>query len=47
MSTTETRTQITQVGTIVVPVTDQDRSLEFYWEKLGFETRMDAAYGKG
>ncbi|SRR6266508_113258 len=47
MSTTETRTQITQVGTIVVPVTDQDRSLEFYWEKLGFETRMDAAYGEG
>jgi catechol 2,3-dioxygenase-like lactoylglutathione lyase family enzyme len=47
MSKTETRTQITGVGTIGVPVTDQDRSLEFYVEKLGFETRMDAAYGEG
>jgi catechol 2,3-dioxygenase-like lactoylglutathione lyase family enzyme len=47
MATTETRTRITQVGTIGVPVTDQDRSLAFYREKLGFETRMDAAYGEG
>ena len=47
MSKTETRTHITQVGTIGVPVADQDRALEFYVQKLGFETRMDAAFGEG
>lgn len=35
-------TRITHVGTIGVPVTDQDRALEFYLEKLGFEKRLDA-----
>jgi len=47
MSETKTKTHITQVGTIGVPVTDQDRALEFYLEKLGFEKRIDAPYGKG
>jgi catechol 2,3-dioxygenase-like lactoylglutathione lyase family enzyme len=37
MSSTTTR--IVGVGTIGVPVTDQDRALEFYVGKLGFETR--------
>jgi catechol 2,3-dioxygenase-like lactoylglutathione lyase family enzyme len=44
---TETTTRISQVGTIGVPVKDQDRALGFYVEKLGFETRMDASYGEG
>jgi catechol 2,3-dioxygenase-like lactoylglutathione lyase family enzyme len=47
MSETEGMTRITEVGTIGVPVTDQDRALEFYLEKLGFETRIDAPYGEG
>ena len=47
MSETETRNHITQVGTIGVPVTDQDRALEFYLEKLGFEKRLDVPYGEG
>jgi len=47
MSRTDTRTQITGVGTIGVPVIDQDRSLAFYAEKLGFETRLDAPFGEG
>ncbi len=34
-------TNITGVGTVGVPVTDQDRALEFYTEKLGFEVRTD------
>jgi lactoylglutathione lyase len=34
---------ITDVMTIGVPVTDQDRALEFYLDKLGFETRRDVA----
>jgi catechol 2,3-dioxygenase-like lactoylglutathione lyase family enzyme len=42
-----TRTQITEIGTVGVPVDDQDRALAFYTEKLGFETRMDAPYGQG
>jgi catechol 2,3-dioxygenase-like lactoylglutathione lyase family enzyme len=44
---TETGTQITQVGTVIVPVSDQDRALEFYLDKLGFEKRTDTAYGDG
>jgi lactoylglutathione lyase len=38
----QTRTFITDVVTIGVPVTDQDRALEFYRDKLGFEMRRDA-----
>ncbi len=36
------RTPITDVRTVGVPVTDQDRALEFYLDKLGFEKRLDA-----
>ena len=37
---------ITGVGTVIVPVADQDRALEF-WTGLGFETRIDGAFGDG
>jgi catechol 2,3-dioxygenase-like lactoylglutathione lyase family enzyme len=40
-----TRTHITEVHTVAVPVADQDRSLHFYVDKLGFEKRMDATFG--
>lgn len=33
---------ITAIRTVAVPVTDQDRAVEFYVETLGFEKRMDA-----
>lgn len=36
------RTAITGVRTIGVPVTDQDRAVEFYLGTLGFEKRLDA-----
>lgn len=36
-----TPTQIDDVMNIGVPVTDQDRALEFYIERLGFEKRRD------
>jgi catechol 2,3-dioxygenase-like lactoylglutathione lyase family enzyme len=36
---------ISEVGTVFVPVTDQERSLEFFVGKLGFEKRADFAYG--
>jgi catechol 2,3-dioxygenase-like lactoylglutathione lyase family enzyme len=38
---------ITQIGTVIVPVSDQDRALEFYDGTLGFETRLDGAFGDG
>jgi len=37
---------ITEVGTVIVPVADQDRALDF-WSGLGFETRVDGALGEG
>ena len=46
MTTTTATTRITEVATILVPVTDQDRALEFYVDKLGFEKRMDYRYGE-
>jgi catechol 2,3-dioxygenase-like lactoylglutathione lyase family enzyme len=36
---------IREVGTVFVPVSDQDRSLEFYVDKLGFEKRVEFVYG--
>jgi catechol 2,3-dioxygenase-like lactoylglutathione lyase family enzyme len=47
MTEHETTTHITQVGTVIVPVSDQDLALEFYLGKLGFEKRMDAPFGEG
>src|SRR3954471_16194031 len=47
MAETETSTRITMVGTVMLPVSDQDRALEFYVDKLGFETRVDAPFGDG
>jgi catechol 2,3-dioxygenase-like lactoylglutathione lyase family enzyme len=43
----ETTTHITEVGTVLVPVTDQDRALEFYVGTLGFEVRIDGEFGPG
>lgn len=39
--------QITEVGTVIVPVTDQDRALEFYVGTLGFEKRIDGEFAPG
>ena len=38
---------LTSIGTITVQVTDQDRALEFYTQKLGFEVRSDQPMGPG
>jgi catechol 2,3-dioxygenase-like lactoylglutathione lyase family enzyme len=43
----ETRIRITKVGAVGVPVTDQDRAVEFYVGKLGFEKRRDVPFGPG
>ena len=43
----EVTTNITGVRAVVVPVSDQDRALNFYVGKLGFEKRLDVSYGNG
>jgi catechol 2,3-dioxygenase-like lactoylglutathione lyase family enzyme len=40
-------TRITRIGTVIVPVNDQERALAFYVETLGFEKRLDAPFGQG
>jgi catechol 2,3-dioxygenase-like lactoylglutathione lyase family enzyme len=47
MSDSTSTTNITAVGTVFVPVTDQDRALAFYTETLGFQTHTDLPYGEG
>ena len=47
MAETGTTTSITEVGTVMVPVSDQDKALEFYVGTLGFEKRTDTPYGDG
>ena len=43
----QTKTRISQIGTVVIPVSDQDRAIEFYTEALGFEKRTDVPFGNG
>jgi predicted enzyme related to lactoylglutathione lyase len=39
--------KITGVHTVGVPVSDQDRAIEFYMGTLGFAKRLDADMGGG
>jgi len=47
MSDSSDHARITDIHTVGVPVSDQARSLGFYIEMLGFETRLDAPFGDG
>jgi catechol 2,3-dioxygenase-like lactoylglutathione lyase family enzyme len=40
-----TTTGIRELNLVIVPVTDQDRSIEFYVESLGLEKRTDVEFG--
>ena len=40
-------TSISQIRTVAIPVSDQERSLAFYTEILGFEKTRDAPFGPG
>jgi predicted enzyme related to lactoylglutathione lyase len=40
-----TASRIDTISLIVVPVADQDRSIEFYEQVLGFEKRTDIPFG--
>jgi catechol 2,3-dioxygenase-like lactoylglutathione lyase family enzyme len=44
---TQAATTVDQVATVMVPVADQDKAIEFYTEKLGFEKRADTPFGNG
>src|SRR3954464_2478202 len=43
----KTATRLSKVGVVVIPVTDQDRAIEFYVDTLGFEKRADVPFGNG
>lgn len=47
MNSSESSTSISEIATVLVPVSDQDRALEFYLGKLGFEKRADTPFGRG
>jgi lactoylglutathione lyase len=42
-----TPAMIRDLRTVGVPVTDQGRALDFYVDTLGFEIRLDVAFGNG
>jgi len=42
-----TKSRVTKVATVVVPVAEQERAIEFYTEKLGLEKRIDVPFGNG
>ncbi len=44
MSATSNR--IGEISLVMIPSTDQDRSIEFYERALGFEKRTDVAFGE-
>jgi catechol 2,3-dioxygenase-like lactoylglutathione lyase family enzyme len=39
--------RISQIGVVVIPVSDQERAIRFYTETLGFEQRADVPFGNG
>jgi lactoylglutathione lyase len=39
--------KINQVGRVMVPVSNQDRAIEFYTGKLGFTVTADVPFGNG
>jgi catechol 2,3-dioxygenase-like lactoylglutathione lyase family enzyme len=43
----KTKTRISKVGIVVVPVSDQERAIAFYVDTLGFEKRTDVPFGDG
>jgi catechol 2,3-dioxygenase-like lactoylglutathione lyase family enzyme len=44
MPTTQTAA-VDKIATVIIPVDDVDRSIDFYVDKLGFEKRVDIPFG--
>lgn len=42
MSTTKSR--VNKISTVIIPIADVDRAIEFYTEKLGFNKRLDVPF---
>lgn len=40
-----TKTGVTKIATVVIPVADQDRMVSFYEDTLGLEKRVDVPFG--
>jgi len=40
-----TTSRISTIGLVIIPSTDQDKSIEFYEQALGFEKRTDIPFG--
>jgi catechol 2,3-dioxygenase-like lactoylglutathione lyase family enzyme len=40
-----TKTHVSKIATVIVPVDDQDGQIAFYVDKLGFEKRVDLPFG--
>jgi len=47
MSASTAATAIDRISTVMVPVADQDRAIEFYTGTLGFEKVADIPFGDG
>jgi predicted enzyme related to lactoylglutathione lyase len=44
---TNSKTRVDKIATVVVPVSDQDRAIQFYTEALGLNKRIDVPFGDG
>lgn len=44
---TATTVRPSKIANVIVPVADQDRAVEFYVDKLGFDKRVDVPFGGG
>jgi len=42
-----TKTRIGRIGTVCIPVADQDKMIDFYVDTLGFEKCADVPFGNG
>src|SRR5438132_696787 len=42
-----TKTRVNKIATVIVPVADQDRAIDFYVGTLGFELRVEVPFGDG
>jgi catechol 2,3-dioxygenase-like lactoylglutathione lyase family enzyme len=47
MSDDSNTARVDRLATVMVPVSDQDKGIEFYRDRLGFEVRADIPMGRG
>src|SRR5947209_19543833 len=40
-----TKSRVSKIATVIIPVGDQDSQIDFYVNKLGFEKRVDTPFG--